>query len=225
MGLDFIELIMATEEEFGISFRETETYGADTVGKLVDVIHCRLRKEEKAFCPSQHVFYKIRKNLMQNYGIFRPQIKPDSQFEMLIPRKNRRKVWEKFLMDLSGISARDIPLELADRIKWSVTFFLPAVVFLASFTYLPLSLWWIGLLTAWFTVLFFDWILTPIKKEFPRNCVATKELVKYIKSADIKVWSRNQVFEKIKKIIVEQRDITPEHITLNAHWVDDLGMG
>jgi acyl carrier protein len=225
MGLELVELIMETEKEFGISFRETEIYGADTVGKFVDVVYSRFRKDKREPCPSQHAFYEIRNRLMEAYSTDRSQIRPNTELERLIPRENRRKHWEEFLKNFLDVSVADVPLEATKWLNRIIIFLIPSVVFLLFFSFLPLVLFWVGLFPALLTGWFLDWLLTPFKMEFPKDCSSVKGLVPYIKSFDAKVWSRNEVFEKIREIIVDLIDIHPKMVTSDAHWINDLGMG
>ena len=59
MGLDGVEIVMAIEEEFKITISDSEAAGADTVGKVVDLVHARLRHNKEEPCPSQHGFYVV----------------------------------------------------------------------------------------------------------------------------------------------------------------------
>jgi len=45
MGLDGVELIMATEEEFGVRFSDDEVYKFDTPAKVIDCIYERIGKD------------------------------------------------------------------------------------------------------------------------------------------------------------------------------------
>lgn len=54
MGLDGVELLMTIEEEFKFTISDAEAAELDTVGKVVDLVHARLRQNAEEPCPSQH---------------------------------------------------------------------------------------------------------------------------------------------------------------------------
>jgi len=61
--------------------------------------------------------------------------------------------------------------------------------------------------------------------EFPEGMSHVKDLVKLVKSLDSRTWSEEEVFVKIRAITAEQLGIDESLITLDAKFVDDLGVG
>ena len=51
-----------------------------------------------------------------------------------------------------------------------------------------------------------------------------KDLTTFIKTLDTKVWTREEVFEKTKAIVSEQLGVKEELVTMEARFVEDLGM-
>ena len=102
MGLDGVELLMAVEEEFQIAISDSEASECTTVGKLVELVHSRLRHTTKDPCPSQHSFYLARQKLITLLHIPRSVIKPDTKLEEIVPKKNRKKLWKELIHALSS---------------------------------------------------------------------------------------------------------------------------
>jgi acyl carrier protein len=70
----------------------------------------------------------------------------------------------------------------------------------------------------------FSLITEPLKNELPKNFQTVADLVKINASLDSSVWSRHDVYERVKEIIVEQLSVDPKMVLPNSHLVDDLGM-
>ena len=134
MGLDGLELIMAVEEEFEVSFSDAEAFQSDTVGKLVDTIYSRLRNNSDLPCPSQQGFYVVRKHLMEICDITRSHIKPESELEHIFPISNRRNLWKKLIHSLTG--AKQIWPDLERRKPYDTIFLkvIPCFSFLIIFS-------------------------------------------------------------------------------------------
>jgi len=61
--------------------------------------------------------------------------------------------------------------------------------------------------------------------EFPDKMSQVKDLIKLVKSLDSKTWSEEDVFVKIRGITAEQLGIDKSLVTLDAKFIDDLGVG
>ena len=90
MGLDFAELVMNVEDEFGIVLSE-EAYPIRTVGELTDYIMKRIQYAAKIPCPSQAAFLLVRAELMKTLNIPRREIRPSTPLAPLLARGDLRK--------------------------------------------------------------------------------------------------------------------------------------
>jgi acyl carrier protein len=225
MGLDGVELVMAVEEEFNIAIPDSDAFQADTVGKLVDVVHSRLRQDAQQSCPSQQGFYLLRKELMQKLGLVRSAVKPDSELKNLIPKARRRHLWRDFVHSVTGGDNMTTALVRPRPLNWMVVLVLPCVAFIASLKWVPGSLFWLGFFPALAVLFLADRVTTPLKTCFPSKFSRVRDLVPFVRTLDSKVWSRDEVFLKIREIAVEILGVKPDQVKMDSHWVNDLGVG
>jgi acyl carrier protein len=224
MGLDGVELVMAVEEEFQIAISDSEVAECTTVGKLVKLVHSRLRHSNTEPCPSQHSFYLARQKLISFLHIPREKIKPETKLEEIIPKKNRKRLWSQVTtaMAADGVFYHNRLV----RPKWMTYGLLPA------FFVMPCAyLLWIGfpfalsLISALPVFIFFERITRLFSTEFPNKMSQVKDLIKLIKSLNSKTWSEEEVFVKIRGITAKQLGIDESLVTLDAKFIDDLGAG
>jgi len=225
MGLDGVELIMAVEEEFKIAISDAEAGRSDTVGKLVEVVHSRLRHDAKEPCPSQHGFYVIRKQLMRQLRLSRAAVTPDTKLGELIPALNRRAVWLDLIRSLTGEHATGPALVRPKRLNRLILLLLPSLAFLLALLWVPFDFFWIGFFPAIGIALLGDRLTIPFKTEFPLEFSQVKDLICLVETLDSRTWSKDEVFAKIREISVEILGVKPEQVTLGANWVKDLGVG
>lgn len=93
MGLDSVELVMAIEEEFGLEYSEDDPFPLTTVGETFNFIRKKLTKIPPEDCLTQRVFYKLRRALIENYGLQRHMISPDTVLSQLISVKEIEEGW------------------------------------------------------------------------------------------------------------------------------------
>lgn len=101
-GLDSVELIMATEEEFGIEIPNQIAEKITTVGEMYEYLKSELKAKSAEDCITQRYFYKLRKALIQNFGVSRIKIKVDSKVSDLISKEELEEGWPylQVFMDL-----------------------------------------------------------------------------------------------------------------------------
>jgi acyl carrier protein len=222
MGLDGVELLMAVEEEFKIAISYEEAAQCVTVGKLVDLVHSRLQQTREAPCASQHGFYVIRDQLVKVLGAAREQIKPETNLKDLLGRKDRKRRWRVLIQ---SIVKKDPMLPGLVRPAWMILVLLllmAGVCFsLTFFTWVPFSFSLIVALIAGISV---DLLMTPFKCELPSKITQVKDLIPFVTTLDSRILSKEEVFQKIRAITVEQLGVNESHVTLDAHFVDDLGV-
>jgi hypothetical protein len=103
VGLDIVEFVIATEQEFEIAFDDAELSRIRTVGEFHEIVLRELRLKPphgtgdlmpKTVCASR-AFYRLRKALIESGVARRKDVAPKAAFESLIPRENRRAVWDE----------------------------------------------------------------------------------------------------------------------------------
>lgn len=223
MGLDGVELVMAIEKEFQIAISDSEATECETVGKLVKLVHSRLRHSNAESCPSQHSFYLARQILISFLHIPREKIKPETRLDKIIPNKNRKRFWSQITKELAdGVFLHNRLV----RPKWMTYGLIPAAFVLPCAYFL-----WIGFpfalsLIITLPVFIIIELLTRLFRiEFPHGMSQVKDLVKLVKSLDSKTWSEEEVFVKIRVITSDQLGVDESLVTLDARFIDDLGAG
>lgn len=140
-----------------------------------------------------------------------------------MPTKERKRLWGEVSTALAaGVFAHN---QLV-RPKWITYGLLPAFfVFLCAFFYrfgFPFALSLISTLPVFILL---ERITRLFSTEFPDEMSQVKDLIKLVKSLDSKTWSEAEVFAKIRAITVDQLGIDESLITLDARFIDDLGLG
>ncbi len=209
MGMESIELIMEVEDEFGIKVSNSEAEKTITVEQFVDLVYSLLPEENKQFtaedqiCPSHKGFNFVRKALMEQAGVERAAIKPDTLLEDIVPRENRIKIWEKVREALGIHSFLYSGLEATNEIIGTNE--------MHSFRlYMP----------------------EMRRTEFSARCKKVKDLIWQICKANRKrTYSKNNIskkdiFSAVKYMILDIGcNLTYEEITPESRFVEDLGFG
>jgi acyl carrier protein len=224
MGLDSVELVMAVEEEFQIAISDSEASDCTTVRKLVELVHSRLRHSSKDPCPSQHSFYLARQKFIDLLHIHRNEIKPDTKLEEIIPTKNRKNLWKEVTTALSEgefFRGRLVRPKWMTYSSFPAFLLLPCAVLMFCFDF-PFTLALISSLPIYAAL---EWATRWLfSVEFPDGMTKVKDLVKLVKSLDSRTWTEEEVFAKIRTITAEQLGIDESVITLDAKFIDDLGV-
>jgi acyl carrier protein len=224
MGLDGVELVMAVEKEFKIAIADADAAQCVTVGRLVDLVHSRLRHASEEPCPSQHGFYAVRKELMQMLRLKRTAIRPQARLADLIPAENRRATWRNLLHSLTDGKAKWPRLR---RPRWAtvlVVLAFPAAIAAGLTLLAGWSSLGMALCVAMLTAALADRLSAPLRTEFPDGFTQVQHLIKFVSTLETATWSRDEVFQKIKAIVVEQLGVDESEVTLEAEFVKDLGV-
>ncbi|MBI3467190.1 MAG: hypothetical protein HY000_29610 [Planctomycetes bacterium] len=95
MGLDGVELVLETEETFGIEIPDRDAQKIMSVGQLIRYVQSHAHQASGSFCRTSHIFYQFRQELMKLLPLDRRAIRPSAKIEDLIPRTRRRLAWKK----------------------------------------------------------------------------------------------------------------------------------
>ncbi|MCF6284044.1 MAG: hypothetical protein L3K26_02490 [Candidatus Hydrogenedentes bacterium] len=100
MGLEYLEITMACEEEFDFTFSEEAfaTGEMDTVGgfyrHIMHALQSRpVQSPPIAPCPNVPVFFALRTALVEKLNVEKSRITPRAELSELIPLRNRRLAW------------------------------------------------------------------------------------------------------------------------------------
>lgn len=222
MGLDSVEILMDVEEEFKISFFDSDAEEITTVGQLVDAVYARLRHNAQESCPSQHGFYIVRKQMIETLGLKRSQIKPETKLEDVISRKDRPRLWRDLIRSIGG-KKTGWPSLGRPRLMGNivgVTAISATIACVIALMYQSFLLSFLSALAGVLAVV----LTIPYKKEIPKEFSQVKDLIRFVTTLDPKIWTKEEIFQKLKTIIVKQLGIDESKVTLDANFMDDLGV-
>ncbi len=101
VDFDPVELIMAVEDEFGISIPDEEFEHIHTMGEMYAyIMNVTNTPDTKGRCLTQRAFYKLRGSLVRILGISRDSIKQTTFTNALFCRGQRCRIWDKLSKDL-----------------------------------------------------------------------------------------------------------------------------
>jgi acyl carrier protein len=241
MGLDLVELVIEIESAFGIEIPDEDASNIQTVGQLYDYILAKLPSPESPRCSSPRclsavAFYSLRRALTDQLGVARRNVRPSTPIGSLIPVSHRRSEWQR----LGGCLGWRLPKLV--RPAW-----------MEGASYGMLLVWLAAIVTAWGQVTGFSlgalplvfaglccgslllvWaafhLTTPFATRFTPDGLTVRATVRaalasnYWKvSAQGPGWDRQEVWECLRAIIVEQLGVAPEEVVESASFVNDFG--
>ena len=243
MGLDAVEIVMRTEDEFGITLADDE---AETVRSVDDLYQLVLSKLDVTnSCLSSKAFYRTRQALVACLQVQRRAIRPTSDLELLLPLSSRRQQWNEI--------AAHIRLEfprLHYPARWRQRFLtfgavISAVVvltcsalivriypgFITGFAlWIPAFAIWMILCAAINSLLMTHG--ARLQTELP--CQTAGDLSRLILTSNYEHFSptasQNQavskeyVWRKLVEIICDQLQVQPEKVVPRATFAEDLGV-
>ena len=102
MGLDQVELIIATEAAFGVQIPDADAATIATPRQLIDYLAERLPAPGEPVCLTQRAFYRTRAVCSARFGMPRAELHPTSRLADVLPRTGRRAAWHQVGVDLGA---------------------------------------------------------------------------------------------------------------------------
>lgn len=222
MGLDSVELVIRFEDTFGISISDEVAATLTTPRKVIDYVVTQVVTSDDHACLSQQAFYFLRSGFMKRLQVPRSAFRVDAPLRLLIPKQNRKRVWEELKAELGEQALPELTRPL-----WLVSLLTAVAVLIGAYAaYATLNVW----AAAGISILcgFLLSVLSrPCRNSFPRGVSTVGELVEYLLShspEDFKrirrVWTRAQVAETVRAVIVDQVGI--KKFTDDSDFIDDM---
>ncbi len=217
MGLDAVELIMAVEEEFDILFDDKRLWECYTVGQLTDYTYELLQPEQSEKCRSLVTFNAIRKILVEDFQVDRDKVQLDKKITQLLPRDKVIFFYEK----LEKVIDR-VLIEKCFPVKFQLLIIALVILMIWAFASISLSA---AIITNIFLLSF---CLVILLYENKRRVVCRYKTIAEICNSRASSWrkpkiTKEEIFEKIKEITIDQLGVRPEAVTWDARFVKDLG--
>lgn len=213
MGLDTVELVLAFEDEFGITIKNEDAEKLITPGAVADYVMSRVRTTTSDPCPSQAGFYRIRSMLIAEFSMPRKEIHPHSSLNRIL-NGNIRENWESLR---TALEADHFPqLERTKALFYTVVFAIPAVIVTPM---IIIGVTFSSIAIAFCILAFITNALSANRGTvLPSRIRTVADLIPYAG-----IWNRKTVLAKVIKITSEQLGISIDKISENAHFVHDLG--
>jgi len=96
MSLDSTELVIEIENSFGLTIPDRDAEGMRTVGDIIRYIYARVGNQPRTSCRTAHMFYRLRRKLVEIASVPRSDIRPKAHWGALIPAWKRRRTWREF---------------------------------------------------------------------------------------------------------------------------------
>ena len=158
---DFGDTLHQLQKSFGEKFDYSPFANAKTFGDICDIIEKQINHVHIDDCTSQQTFYKIRNAICLTQNIDKKIINPESKFEDIFPRSNRRQQMKNFETQL-GIPLNIIVVKPYISLTTFIGFVLSLIAFFFSWK------------TAVYGITFFSlfgWITSKFSNEFDiSNC-------------------------------------------------------
>lgn len=220
MGFDIVELVMDCEEKFGVTVTDKEAEKSETPNMLCDLVFSKLTPTDKPTCQSQKAFYILRRALDEHTDARRADILPDMEIRPFLSADDARELWPvlKASAEARSWPALERPRWLR-RCLWGLGCGVVPLVFFG----LNIKPWWIRALLVIPALIA---VLTPafrltrdMKKLVPARFQLVKDLVPYAVTSDQIKWTRPQVADMIKKIILNMIDEPDDVYRENASFL------
>jgi acyl carrier protein len=240
MGLDSVELILRTEEDFSISILDEEAEKVRTVGDLYNLVLSKL--DVTPGCLTSKSFYFTRRALVDSLQVPRRSIRPATRLSPLLPDETRRAQWQN-IREHVGLATP--PLRIPADLKQDLykrTLFVSSAIAVALCV---IALWrgWWAVPVFIFCAIF--WILLSISsislvERLSARLLATElpadtagELARVVLSLNFEHFAPSEsktmpsdedVWRRLVDIICDQLQIARDEIVPNASFGDDLGV-
>jgi acyl carrier protein len=229
MGLDTVELIMAVEEAFDVEITDVEAEQVSTVGQMYALIINKLAPSQPQRCMSSVLFYRTRRALMGLHDVPRRSITPSTPMDSLLPASRRRAHWQ----DLGYVLRAQLPgMELPTRTSRLLGVLNLALLLscLAAFRGYPIPVALLYSMGCAFLLRAARRAAASSAVQIPAQCATVGGTVKTILRSNYgspprarRDWHPNDVWETLRRVVVEQLDVPPEAVTVDADFVQDLG--
>lgn len=229
MGLDAAEIVMDTEDRFGISIQNTEAERIRTVGDLVSLIQSRIEAARVAHCPTLASFLQLRSCVREIANDDRLRIRTTTKVVDVLDPAQRRRLWKRVskllgaqlpslrrpswlrqVLVYSSIAMFILAVATAAVVDWEIWPLTLVIAFLLSLT--------LNLLTVRFRIVppIADATFGALAKRMAGVTVATKQL--HLQSFDA-------ILAELTPIVVDTLGVDASEVIPSARFVEDLGVG
>ena len=239
MGVDFLDILMRVERQFGISIpnRDPELSNAQTVGGFYDLILRRLAPDKPEGRITSLAYDSLRQALASVSGADIASIKASTDLSALLPVAGRRVAWKRLESQLGlrlprlglpgGVSLVMALITMIIGIVVGRTEGIAAGLMVFAIV-IAIAIQLAKPLSVCFPTRY------PLGREFlrlrPTRTVTVDDLNEQIVAENYKTlvertnrWSRDEVWTILTQILVDALDVDPDEIKPESRFVEDLG--
>ncbi len=231
-NFESIELVLRMENAFGIAIENAEAESVDTPKKLIELIHQKVSAAPPGVCPTQHVFYDLRKLLLNELAVQRHEIRPDTNLRMLADKADVSQVtlWTAIQAKFPSLSGTHCQRPLSLSLALSLLFVLVTWAAVEWFRFIGTFYWGIwgvsaGVL-AWSVGIWGTRVFRVRIPAFYRTpgAIARRSVSVTLSEAlpQSREWSRGQIADVVKAAVIDVLD--PGSYDEDADFVRDLGL-
>jgi hypothetical protein len=229
--MDAVDIVMLTEERFGVEIRDEEAEALRTPRMLIDLVFAKLAHATAARCQSQRSFYLLRRALTVLSGTNKNAVSPSSPIRSFVSSGEERRFWERLRHETKARSWPSLGFSAAVSRAGKAVFVLLSVCGLAAAWNLglftsagsALSILAFGLLGPALFMLFIAKAMGDSKNYIPARITFLRDLVPFVATSDSIDWSRDEVACGVRDIVEEV--LAPQgKYREDADFVRDLGL-
>jgi hypothetical protein len=227
MGLDLVELVLDTEETFGIRINDDDAASIHTPGELAEYVAAQVSAAWAGACHSRICFYRLRSALMAIWDAPRKKIRPATPLAELMPQDE--SLPERWARLDAALGARMFPKPAypPGLKKWIIaiecapSFLLPVCAAWRHWSPLPSFL---ATMLVFFLVAFFTERRFRHKRIFiPKGFQTVADILPYVPSSAA-TWTRADILEVILMLTSKHSGVPRSEIRADSRFVQDLGM-
>lgn len=226
MGLDFVEFVLTCEEQFGVQISDDEVLNCETPRILGDTIFAKLQRTEEGKCQTQRAFYLLRRAFLSTAQGTRESISPATPLRELIPKGGRGTHWDRLRQ---AVRARRWP-ELCRPTWLFVLLLFPPVLVSAATAYIASTIGPFAAVLGVFAAVpvllscaISEAALTrPLRTHVPSHLKCIRDLVPYALTSDELKWTRGQVSQLVRQIVIKQLGVPEAKYHEDLHFFRDL---
>jgi len=238
MGLDLIEMMMDIEETFDVNIPDETAQKLHTVGDCHLYVLGRIQeriskrpaseKPRPAKCVSSHVFYRFRRAFQRVCGVTKVDVRLNRPLGEILPKARRKNLWRD-LQKETGLSLPKLkcPLWTNRAIAWLGILSVSLILSISIFPH-P----WMNLafcVCAW-TLAGRFWTASGnyLPMRLPDRWATVRDLVLGAMERNrgrILAEEGGDIWPLIREIVIRYACVSPEEITPEARFIQDLGMG
>lgn len=227
MGLDSVELVMAVEEAFDITISDAEAEKIVTVRDMIDCVYARVALTDTKVCRTQRAFHRLRRASQDVLGARRQDVRPATLWEALVPREQRRALWQTMR---TSVEARRWPeLKRSQAANGLIAASVAGATALAVAAVPDQRLWAAAIAGVGSLALMLR-ATEAWRLDFADQHASVGQVAEMLAPElpaehrpEGRIWTREEVRTLVRTLIAEQTNVEPTFDD-DASFVDDLGL-